>query len=234
MTMHRRYLPAAASVLAVILAFGAAAAQQRDRTMRMVSEYPLVGDEGQSLPNHKVKLPGPIDHLPGVVTVGNPQGKIVLAEFYDLNCPYCRIASVDIGDLVDTDSDLKLVLVPYPVLGPASIAASRVELAVAKLGTPAQFYAFHRKIYAQRGATDGLRALAVAHQLGFDEATLTAVADSDEVTQTMKDHVMLGNALGLAATPAFVTSGVAILGYPGRQSLQAIVEAEGTCSKVMC
>ena len=161
-------------------------AQGRDRSMQLVSEYPLVGDEGQRVPNHRVKLLGPIDRLPGVVTVGNPNGKTTLIEFYDLNCPFCRIASTDVGDLIDVDSELKLVLVPYPVLGVASIAASRVELAIAKLGTPEQFYAFHRKIYSQRGTTDGLRALEVAHELGFDEHTITAVADSDEITQTMK------------------------------------------------
>ena len=153
----------------------------------LVSEYPLVGDEGQRIPNHRVKLLGPIDRLPGVVTVGNPNGKTTLIEFYDLNCPFCRIASTDVGDLIDVDSELKLVLVPYPVLGVASIAASRVELAIAKLGTPEQFYAFHRKIYSQRGTTDGLRALEVAHELGFDEHTITTVADSDEITQTMKN-----------------------------------------------
>lgn len=225
---------AALTLVAAIAAFGSTAAQQRDRTMRFVAEYPLLGDDGEHVSNHAVKLARPIERLAGVVTVGNPHGKITLAEFYDLNCPYCRIASVDIGDLVDTDSDLKLVLVPYPVLGPASIAASRVELALAKLATPAQFYAFHRKIYAQRGVTDGMRALAVAHTLGFDEAKLTVLGNSDAITQIMKDHLALGNALGLAATPAFVTNGVAILGYPGRQSLQAIVEAEGVCGKVRC
>ena len=104
-------------------------------------------------------LLGPIDKLPGVVTVGNPNGKTTLVEFYDLNCPYCRIASSDIADMVDLDRELKLVLVPFPVLGIPSITASRVELAVAKLGTPQQFYDFHRKVYAQRGVTDGARAL---------------------------------------------------------------------------
>ena len=209
-------------------------AQGRDRSMQLVSEYPLVGDEGQRIPNHTVKLLGPIDRLPGVVTVGNPNGKTTLIEFYDLNCPFCRIASTDVGDLIDVDSELKLVLVPYPVLGVASIAASRVELAIAKLGTPEQFYAFHRKIYSQRGTTDGLRALEVAHELGFDEHTITAVADSNEITETMKNLVTLGNTLGLAATPSFIVGGVAILGYPGRYRLQAIVDAASTCGKVAC
>jgi protein-disulfide isomerase len=211
-----------------------AAAQQRDRSMQSVSEYPLTGDDGQRVPNHTVKLLGPIDQLPGVVVVANPGGKTTLTEFYDLNCPFCRIASADIADLVDLDSQLRLVLVPFPVLGPPSIAASRVELAVAKLGTPQQFYAFHRKIYAQRGVTDGERALEVAHGLGFDEQALATLGDSAAITETMKDHVRLGNALGLAATPAFIVGSVAILGYPGRYRLQAIVDASDACGRIVC
>ena len=184
--------------------------------MQMVSEYPLSGDDGQRVPNHTVTLLGPIEQLPGVVTVGDSDSRTALVEFYDLNCPFCRIAAADIADLVDIDPQLRLVLVPFPVLGAASVAASRVELAVAKLGTPQQFYAFHRKIYSQRGTVDSERALEVAAGLGFDERAVAALADSAEITQVMKDHLRLGNSLGLAATPSFITGRTAILGYPGR------------------
>jgi len=213
---------------------GFAAAQGRDLSMRLVSEFPLLNDDGQRLPNHSVRLAGPIDKLPGVVVAANPEGKTTLVEFYDLNCPFCRIASADVADMVAVDPELRLVLVPYPVLGIASIAASRVELAVAKLGTPAQFYEFHHAIYAYRGTTDGLRALDVAHRLGFDESSLTKLGDSDEITKIMKAHVALGNSLGLAATPSFIIDGVAILGYPGRDGLQKIVDAARACGKVVC
>ena len=232
----RKYGPisfAAALAIAALLA-GHAAAQNRDRAMATVAEIPLTGDDGQLVPNHAVKLLGPIDTLPGVVTVGNPNGKTALVEFYDLNCPYCRIASADIADMVDLDRELKLVLVPFPVLGIPSIAASRVELAVAKLGTPGQFYDFHRKVYARRGVTDGARALEIARGLGLDIEALARLGDSDEITATMKDHVRLGNSLGLAATPAFIIDSVAILGYPGRYRLQAIVDASAACGKIVC
>jgi len=207
-------------------------AQQSDAATQ--SEYPLVGDEGQRLPNHTVKLLGSIDRLPGVVVVGNANGKETLTEFYDLNCPYCRVAATDIGGMLDHDPQLRLVLVPFPVLGIASIGASRVELAVAKLGTPQQFYAFHRKIHSQRGTTDGPRALEIARGLGFDARRLVALGDSDQITATMKNLVSVGNALGLVATPSFVVGNVAILGYPGPRELRAIIDAAGTCGKVVC
>jgi protein-disulfide isomerase len=225
---------AAFAVGALVFWAGHAGAQTRDRSMQLVSEFPLVNDDGQRLPNHSVALARPIDKLPGVVVAANPGGKTTLVEFYDLNCPFCRIASADLADMVAVDPQLRLVLVPFPVLGVASIAASRVELALAKLSTPQQFYDFHLKIYSQRGTTDGLRALEIAHGLGFDATALTRLGDSEEITKTMKAHVALGDSLGLAATPAFVIDGVAILGYPGRDGLQKIVDAAQACGKVVC
>lgn len=230
----RALTSAALMVLGIVACSPDAIAQRPDRAMRSVSEYPLVGDDGEHVANHTVKLPGPIEQLPGVVTVANAGGDTTLVEFYDLNCPFCRIASVDIGDLADTDAQLKLVLVPYPILGAASVAASRVELAVAKLGTAQQFYKFHRMMYAQRGVNDGPRALNIAHALGFDERAVNAVGDSDQVTQILKEHFALGIALGLAATPSFIIANVAILGYPGRQSLQAMIDAAHRCGRVKC
>jgi len=222
-----------ALALAVLAAWlAAAAAQERDPSLQY--EYPLVGDEGQQVPNHTVRLLGPIDWLPGVVVVGNLHGKKTLTEFYDLNCPYCRAAAAAIGDMLDRDPELRLVLVPFPVLGVGSIEASRVELAIAKLGTPQQFYAFHRQIFSQRGTADAQRALEVARGLGFDERVLTAVGDSDETTRTMKNLFNLGDALGLLATPSFIVGGVAILGFPGQHELQAITDAAASCGKVMC
>ena len=211
-----------------------AAAQDRDRAAQLATEYPLTNDDGSTLPNHTVRLIGPIDRLPGVVVAANPNGRTTLYEFYDLNCPYCRAASADIAAMVEHDQGLRLVLVPFPVLGIPSIMAGRVELAVAKLGTPKQFYDFHRKIYAQRGTIDGDRALAVARGLGFDQKALLSAGNGDDITAIMKNHLTLGDSLGLAATPSFVIDGVAILGYPGRDRLQAIVHAASTCGKVMC
>jgi len=221
------------ALFAVVFAcFGAAIAQSRRAASE--AEYPLVGDDGQRLPNHAVRLLGPIDNLPGVVVVGNPKGKETLTEFYDLNCPFCRVAAADLGEMLKRDHELRLVLVPYPILGIPSIGAARVELAVAKLGTPDQFYAFHRKIYAQRGATDGPRALEVAAGLGLKKQDLLALGDSDQITDTMKNLVNLGTSLGLEATPSFIAGNLAILGYPGPHALQTMVSAVGACGKAVC
>jgi protein-disulfide isomerase len=225
-------LAGALAAAALLTPTAQGAAQPRDPSTK--SEYPLRGDEGQRLANHTVKLLGPIDRLPGVVAVGNPKGKEMLVEFYDLNCPCCRLAAADIGEMLRSNPQLRLVLVPYPVLGIASIGAGRVELAVAKLGTPQQIYDFHRQVFARRGTTDGPRALEIARSLGLDPKGLATLGDSDQVTHTMKNLVNLGNSLGLVATPSFIVGNVAILSYPGPHALQTILAAAGNCSKVVC
>jgi protein-disulfide isomerase len=225
---------AAAVLAAVVLSLPCAPGFAQSPDPQTQWDYPLVGDDGQRVSNHTIKLLGPLDGLRGVVVVGNPSGRATLVEFYDLNCPYCRQAATDLGELLARDRELRLVLVPYPVLGIPSISAARVELAVAKLGTAEQFYAFHRKIYAQRGTVDGRRALEVAKSLGLNTRRLLALADGDEITETMKNHVSLGDALGLQATPSFVVGELAILGYPGPHAIEAIVTAAATCGKAVC
>jgi protein-disulfide isomerase len=198
--------------------------------------YPIVGADGKPVANHRIRaeLESRIAALPGAVTVGNPQGDVTLVEFYDLNCPYCRRAAADLHRLLQDDPKLKVVLVPFPVLSEASILAARVELAVAQMLPPARFYAFHRKLYEGRGVIDGNRALAVARDFALDPKVLVEAADQESITEAMKAHVRLGNAMGLMATPAYVIKGVAVLGHPGLTSLQQIIASVRRCDQVVC
>ncbi len=199
-------------------------------------DFRIPGPDGKPVANHRVPAAQAeaVAKLPGVVVVGNPNGDVTLAEFYDLNCPYCRRASADVDALLRSDKNLKVILVPFPVLGIASIQAGRVELAVRKLTNSQTFYAFHRKIYEGRGVIDGSRALAVAHELKVDQQKLLAAADEDATTEIMKAHVRLGNALNLAATPAYVIRDVAIVGHPGAEGLKAVIAAVRRCGQVVC
>jgi len=197
--------------------------------------YPINGEDGTPVANHRIpaEIAGQIEALPGAVVLGDPRGDVTLVEFYDLNCPYCRKAAADVAAILAADKKLRLILVPFPVLGIPSIAAARVEIAVARLARE-RFHEFHRRVYAGRGTVDGNRALAVTKAMGLSNEKVIAVANDDAVTEIMKAHVRLGNAMGLAATPAFVVKDVAILGHPGRAALEDIIRAVRTCGAVVC
>jgi protein-disulfide isomerase len=198
--------------------------------------YPIKADDGTTVANHRVpvELESLIEKLPGAVVLGNPRGEVTLNEFYDLNCPYCRKASADIDKLLRTVKELRLVLVPFPVLGIPSIQAGKVDFAVARLASPRQFYEFHRKAMASRGVMDGKRAFALAKAVGLDDAKVANIANNDALADDMIAHVRLGNALGIQATPGFVIKGVAINGYPGPKSLARLIDSVERCDKVVC
>jgi protein-disulfide isomerase len=221
----------ARSFVIVMLSFGLAVAAQADP-----GDYPIKADDGEVIANHKIPadLEARIEKLPNVVVAANPNGKITLAEFYDLNCPYCRQASADIDALVKSNPNLRLVLVPFPVLGIPSILAGRIEYAVAKLATPEQFYRFHRLVYQGRGVIDDKRAFEAAKQIGLDPQKVLDLANSESFAADMKQHLQLGDALGIQATPGLIIKGVAFVGYPGKKALAGVVAAAQRCGKVMC
>lgn len=198
-------------------------------------ELPIKADDGTVIANHRVspELESQIEKLPGAVVAANPNGKITIAEFYDLNCPYCRKASADVDALVASNKQVRLVLVPYPVLGIPSILGGRVEFAVAKIA-PEKFYAFHRKVYEGRGVIDANRALAAAQDVGLEATEVAAAANDEGLTPKMLKHVRLGDALKIMATPGFVIKGVAIVGYPGPKTLANLVASVEKCGQVVC
>lgn len=201
-----------------------------------VGEFPIMASDGTVIANHTVtaELEGQIEKLKNVVVAANPNGKVTLYEFYDLNCPYCRRASSDIDELVRANPNLRLVLVPFPVLGIPSILAARVEYAVIRLATPQDAYKFHRAIYQGRGTIDDARAFAAAQSIGLDAVELRTIASEEAFAKVMTEHVRLGDALGIQATPGLVIKGVAIVGYPGKAALAKVIAAAEKCGKVIC
>lgn len=198
--------------------------------------YPITGRDGTPVMNHVVPVEtgDAIRKLPAAVSVGNPKGDVTIYEFYDLNCSYCREAAADLRAMLAADKQLNLLLVPFPVLGVPSIQAARVEFALAKLASPLKFNLFHQKMFSGRGVVDGERALAGAAELGFTRETVIAAANDNSITEAMKAHVRLGDALRMQATPSLVVQDVAIVGYPGRAALEKIVRSVRKCRKAAC
>ncbi len=198
--------------------------------------YPIAADDGDIIANHAVtpELESELAKLSDTVVVGNPNGRITLTEFYDVNCGYCRAASRDLEAMLRANHDLRLVLVPFPVLGVPSILGTRVELAVLRLTTPENFYRFHLMLYQSRGTVDGMRALAAAKEIGLDLAKVLKIANDDQLVEVMKAHLHMGDALEIAATPGFIIKGVAIVGYPGPKAMANIVRAVSACGAVIC
>jgi protein-disulfide isomerase len=160
------------------------------------------------------------------VTLGNRNGDVTLVEFFDYNCGYCKRALSDLIELMQADPKLKVVLKEFPILGPGSVEAARVAVAVRMQDAGGSKYlAFHRKLLENRGQNDKARALAAAQEVGLDMARLERDMGSDEIAKSIDETTRLAKALGINGTPGYVVGDHVIIGALGQQVLKDKVAA---------
>jgi len=175
-----------------------------------------------------------IFNSPRQVVAGNPQGDVTFVEFFDYNCGYCKRAMSDMFDLIKEDPKLKVVLKEFPVLGPGSVEAARVAVAVRMQDKGGKKYMeFHQKLLGGRGQADKARALAVAKDVGLDMARLERDMASDEVKQSLAESLGLAEKLGLNGTPSYVIGNSVVVGAIGLDKLKESVNT-ARCGKATC
>ena len=171
---------------------------------------------------------------PRQVTLGNPNGNVTFVEFFDYNCGYCKRAMDDMLTLLKNDSSLKVVLKEFPVLGPGSVEAAQVAVAVRMQDkTGKKYLEFHTKLLGGRGQGDKARALAVAKEVGLDMGQLEKDIASPEVKATLQEDFKLADALGLNGTPSYVIGSDVVIGAIGLAGLQEKVNI-ARCGKATC
>src|SRR4051812_17132499 len=168
------------------------------------------------------------------VTLGNPNGNVTFVEFFDYNCGYCKRAMTDMLTLLKDDGNLKVVLKEFPVLGPGSVEAARVAVAVRMQDKAGKKYLeFHQKLLGGRGQADNARALAVAKEIGLDMDRLQKDMKSPEVEKTLQQDMKLAEALGLNGTPSYVIGDNVVVGAIGLKGLQESINT-ARCGKATC
>ena len=78
----------------------------------------------------------------GDPVMGNVKGSLVIYEFSDYNCGYCKRMFPTIQQLLANNDDIRLVIKEFPILSQSSLIAARAGVAAQKQG---KFPAFHRK-----------------------------------------------------------------------------------------
>ena len=158
---------------------------------------------------------------PRQVTIGNRDGDVTLVEFFDYNCGYCKQALPDMNALMSGDGKLRIVLKEFPVLGPGSIEAAQVAVAVRMQDpTGEKYLAFHQKLLGSRGQADKARALAAARDADVDIARLEADLNSDEVKASIEENFKLAESLGINGTPSYVIGNELVAGAVGLNALK--------------
>ena len=163
---------------------------------------------------------------------GNPDGDVTLVEFFDYNCSFCRRAVADMERLMEEDPGIRMVLKEFPVLGQGSVEAAQVSIAVNELA-PEKYLDFHRMMFSLNRPADGRVALAVAKEVGLDEAELKAAMQMPVVQETVEEVYGLASALGLTGTPSYVVGDEVLFGAVGYDRLKEQINV-ARCGAAIC
>ena len=169
---------------------------------------------------------------PELPFIGNPKGDVILVEFFDYNCPYCRKAAPDIAKLVANDPNIKVVFHEFPNLSAASDAVANIAIAAKRQG---KYYELHRALLDVKGPTSEAKAIEIAAKIGLDVGRLKQDAALPEVKQRVAKSKGVAAILHLEGTPMFLIGDRYIQGVPdtfAQDLIKLVAEVRNTGCKV--
>ena len=148
---------------------------------------------------------------------GAAKPDVVLVEFFDYACPYCKASNPFVDQLLTEDKGLRVVYRELPILGPESVAAARLSLAASKAG---HFRQFHDALWA--AGRPGPETLAVATRAA---GLQTPIASSPDAEAELNRNFKLAGQLGATGTPLFVVGNKVMNAAVGYDALKKAIAA---------
>lgn len=154
---------------------------------------------------------------------GNPDGDITLVEFLDYRCGYCKRAHSEVAELLESDGNIKWIVKELPILGDASVIASRFAIAVKQVAGGDSYHAVADALMAFQGdiTLPALRRL--GSTFGLDMDAVEARMDAPEVTAEIEQTRALAGLLQISGTPTFVMQDELLRGYLPLEQMKALV-----------
>ena len=186
--------------------------QQREQQQQVQADSDLVSTHADAIFNDGYSWVG-----------GNPDGDITMVEFLDYRCGYCKRAHGEVAELLESDGNIKWIVKELPILGDASVLASRFAIAVKQVAGGDSYHAVADALMAFQGdiTLPALRRL--GSTFGLDMDAVEAQMDSPEVTAEIEQTRALAGLLQISGTPTFVMQDELLRGYLPLEQMQALV-----------
>ena len=142
----------------------------------------------------------------GRYALGSPRARVVIVEFSDYQCPFCRQHQEGVfpqlkADYVDTGKVRYVVRdLPLDIHSQAFAAAEAARCA----GSAGKFWAMRKALFTEHGRLDGARLLALARAAGVPGADFKACLDEHRFAAGVRRDLAAAAAAGLSVTPTFV------------------------------
>ena len=156
---------------------------------------------------------------------GNPDGDVTIVEFLDYRCGYCKRAFPSVEQLLESDGNIRFIVKEFPILGEASVLASRYALSVKFSAGDEAYKQVHDKLMLHNGDINEGYLARLSRELGVDHGDVAARMDSQEVLDVIAANRQLGQKLAIQGTPSFVMGENFVRGFVELDQMRAIVES---------
>ena len=147
---------------------------------------------------------------------GNIKGNIIITEFIDYNCSYCKKTLSTINKLMKKYNNLKVVFVDFPILSETSISAAKACLAAFNQNA---YFKYHSSLLNNNKKISESYLLDLAKSLDLDINKFKEDMISDEVETRLKNNIEFARKLNVRGTPTFIINNKV---YPGAYDLDKL------------
>lgn len=160
---------------------------------------------------------------------GDAKAPIVIQEFSDFQCPFCKRVEPTLRELEKQNKGQIRVVwrhLPLPFHQYAQLAAEASEEVLAQQGPPA-FWAYHDLLYQAQAEPDGLDRVhldALADKLGLDMARFKSALDGHVHQAKVQADIDAANKIGINGTPAFVINDYYLSGAQPLSAFQRVLK----------
>jgi protein-disulfide isomerase len=160
---------------------------------------------------------------PGTEAVGAFNPDVIVVEYFDYNCPYCKKMVPALKALLAQDPNVGLLYKDWPVLGPVSEYASASALAA---GWQGKYLVAHEALIGgPRLAQDDQVDDILQHAgVNMDALKKDRISHGKEIAALLARNDEEANALGLKGTPGLVVGRQLVPGFIDLSTLKQLVE----------
>lgn len=143
----------------------------------------------------------------GRPVIGNPKGNITMVEFFDYQCPHCKVMVPIVDQLIKANANLKVIFIEWPIFGPNSKYAAEAALASLKQN---KYHDFHNALLNKGYPLDNQTVLKIAKSIGINTWKLQRDMKDKAIDQQIIANFELAKNTGIIqiGTPAFIIGNV--------------------------
>ena len=152
--------------------------------------------------------------------IGNMGSKLIIIEFVDYNCGYCKKTLSTISKLMKNFDNIQIVFIDYPILSESSEIAARASLAANEQNA---YFEYHSILLNNTKSINENIIYKIAKELSLDIEKFKKDISSEKIKNNIIKNIKFANSLKIKGTPTFIIGKQILPGAYDYEKLKKII-----------